>query len=77
MVECTNSMPPATTVASRPSFWGRLQRFPATVFAVLLRCQERAEERHALESLSDHMLKDMGISRGDAVSEARKPFWRD
>ena len=77
MADCTDTISPAATAASRLSFWGRLRRRPVNVFAVLLRWQERAEERHALESLSDHMLKDMGISRGDAASEARKPFWRD
>ena len=76
MAECTDTIAPTAT-ASRPSLWVRLRRVPANVFSVLLRWQERADERHALESLSEHMLKDMGIGRGDAASEARKPFWRE
>jgi uncharacterized protein YjiS (DUF1127 family) len=24
----------------------------------------------------DHLLKDIGVSRGDALGEADKPFWR-
>jgi uncharacterized protein YjiS (DUF1127 family) len=26
--------------------------------------------------LSDHMLRDIGISRAEAFGEAEKPFWR-
>ena len=37
---------------------------------------ERRRQRRALLELSDHMLKDMGIGRGEAYREGRKPFWR-
>lgn len=37
---------------------------------------ERRRQRRALLELSDHLLKDIGISRVDAWQEARKPFWR-
>jgi uncharacterized protein YjiS (DUF1127 family) len=33
-------------------------------------------QRRALLSLDDAMLKDIGISRVDALQEGRKPFWR-
>jgi len=36
----------------------------------------RARQRRQLLSLSDRMLKDIGISRADAVAEGEKPFWR-
>lgn len=36
-----------------------------------------ARERYALMSLSDAMLKDIGISRADAEGEASRPFWDD
>jgi uncharacterized protein YjiS (DUF1127 family) len=38
---------------------------------------ERRRERRALLRLSDAMLKDIGLGRGDAFREAAKPFWRD
>jgi uncharacterized protein YjiS (DUF1127 family) len=38
---------------------------------------ERHRQRRALLELNDHMLKDIGIGRGDAYREGRKPFWRD
>ncbi len=37
---------------------------------------EIRRQRRALLSLSDAMLKDMGISRVDALQEGTKPFWR-
>jgi uncharacterized protein YjiS (DUF1127 family) len=37
---------------------------------------DRARERRALMELSDHMLRDIGISRAEARGEAAKPFWR-
>ena len=36
----------------------------------------RWDRRRELGSLDDEQLKDVGISRADAVREARKPFWR-
>lgn len=35
-----------------------------------------AYQRKMLAQMSDHMLKDIGISRADALHEASKPFWR-
>jgi uncharacterized protein YjiS (DUF1127 family) len=37
--------------------------------------QQRAYERRQLRMLDDHMLHDVGLSRADVESEARKPFW--
>jgi uncharacterized protein YjiS (DUF1127 family) len=36
---------------------------------------ERRRQRRALLELSDHVLKDIGISRSEAQREGRKPFW--
>lgn len=32
-------------------------------------------ERRALLALSDHTLKDLGLSRADAYHEASRPWW--
>jgi uncharacterized protein YjiS (DUF1127 family) len=37
---------------------------------------ERRRMRRRLSHLSDHMLKDIGISRTDRAQEAEKPFWQ-
>jgi len=42
----------------------------------LLAWHERSTQRRLLLSLSDQMLKDVGLSRADAWQEGNKPFWR-
>jgi uncharacterized protein YjiS (DUF1127 family) len=37
---------------------------------------ERDRQRNALAKLDDRMLRDIGITRVDAMRECRKPFWR-
>ena len=38
--------------------------------------RRRYRSRHQLKMMSDHMCKDIGISRADAWCEGRKPFWK-
>ena len=33
-------------------------------------------QRRHLQFLSDHMLRDIGLTRADVRAEASKPFWR-
>jgi len=35
----------------------------------------RWRQRQALLDLDDHLLADIGVSREQALREARKPFW--
>lgn len=37
---------------------------------------ERIRERRQLASLSDGMLKDIGVSRADVEHVVEKPFWK-
>ena len=37
---------------------------------------ERVRQRRALAGLSEPDLKDLGWTRGDALAELSKPFWR-
>jgi|UPI000556D042 uncharacterized protein YjiS (DUF1127 family) len=41
----------------------------------LLLWLERYRQRRALGSMSDHLLKDLGLSRSDAGRETGKRFW--
>jgi uncharacterized protein YjiS (DUF1127 family) len=43
---------------------------------LLLIWRERARQRRHLQLLSDHMLRDIGLTRADVLAEASKPFWR-
>jgi uncharacterized protein YjiS (DUF1127 family) len=42
----------------------------------VLTWHQRARQRRALMAMSDHMLRDIGIGRAEALAEATKPFWR-
>jgi uncharacterized protein YjiS (DUF1127 family) len=44
--------------------------------AVLREWRQRSRERAQLATLDERMLRDIGISRGDVLSELNKPFWR-
>ena len=43
---------------------------------LLLTWQQRARDRRQLASLSNHMLRDIGLTRADVFAEASKPFWQ-
>lgn len=38
--------------------------------------RERMRQRRALARLDERLLRDVGITRVDAMAEANKPFWR-
>jgi uncharacterized protein YjiS (DUF1127 family) len=69
------------SVRALPAARGRpgrgLQACAAIGLARLLRWHELARQRRALLTLSDHMLKDIGVTRTEAEREARRPFWSD
>ncbi len=77
------SMNPSCSPAIHQAGWSRLvQRFSPTRLLILLtgliyRWHMLAKERHQLRTLSDEMLKDIGITRLDAEREAIRPFWDD
>lgn len=41
------------------------------------RWQQLAKERRMLAMLDDAALKDIGLSRADAMQESERPFWDD
>lgn len=47
------------------------------VWRTLQSWRERARGRRELARLSDRALKDIALSRADALREAEKPFWRE
>ena len=54
----------------------RIQQSFAAILATLWHWYDRWYQRRQLESLPQHMLKDLGLSSADAYREASKPFWR-
>ena len=51
------------------------ERVLSAPFAVLATWGERLKQRAALAEMDERMLKDIGLSRADALAEADKPFW--
>ena len=51
-------------------------RLAARAVALVQLWQERARGRRELQRLDNHMLKDIGLNRIDALREAEKPFWK-
>ena len=62
-------------LVSRPSLLSPLQLLAGLVRG-LVEWERRARERKSLAEMPDHMLKDLGVTRSDAVRESEKPFWR-
>jgi uncharacterized protein YjiS (DUF1127 family) len=61
-----------------------VRQLSRSLLSTLLRLSEtawiwraRARSRRDLARFSDHMLKDIGISRADVYRESSKPFWRE
>jgi uncharacterized protein YjiS (DUF1127 family) len=57
----------ASSQAHRASHWGQHH--------VLSEWWQHLRSRHELESLDDSTLRDIGLSRGEAVFEASKHIW--
>jgi uncharacterized protein YjiS (DUF1127 family) len=55
----------------------RVRVLAVSACARLLRWHELSRQRRALLALNYRMLKDIGITRGEAEREARRPFWSD
>ena len=50
-------------------------KLPGRAFRVLTMWQKRHGDRLHLDSMSDRLIKDMGMNRGDVRYEVSKPFW--
>lgn len=69
----------AIPFAYTPGRAARTRRRLTTFQRLLLILQEwhfRHRSRVKLASLDDRMLRDIGITRTEALQEAGKPFWR-
>jgi uncharacterized protein YjiS (DUF1127 family) len=81
-IECTSTISPweraewAGALPRTHAFRNAALKGVVAAFDRLAEWQRRAAQRRALVALSDYELKDIGISRADAASEAAKPFWR-
>jgi uncharacterized protein YjiS (DUF1127 family) len=80
--DCTHTIAPRAQPASAlalavAGFAGRrIARAAARVAELGLTWFERSRQRRQLAELSDHMLRDIGLSRAEIWAETDKPFWR-
>ncbi len=72
----TIRLPTRSTAFPRHPARSRLGRILLVLMELWGKWQRRARERRHLAEFSDAMLKDIGISRADAMAEIDKPFWR-
>ncbi len=47
------------------------------VLGTLRQWRRRSREREQLSHMDERMLKDIGITRGEALRLSSKPFWRE
>jgi uncharacterized protein YjiS (DUF1127 family) len=47
-----------------------------TVLAALKEMRDRAIQRRELAGMTEYALKDIGLTRTEALAESAKPFWR-
>lgn len=62
----------AKTLPNRFPFAGLV---PLAVLGMVTTALSISRERRALESLDDHLLRDIGVSRTDAEKETKRPVW--
>ena len=65
----TTSVPASSALSVRQMLMAATTQLTAWI--------ERYQQRRELLALSDHTLKDVGISRADADHEGSKHFWQD
>jgi len=71
-------LPPQPYARWRPARGAGYHLLPtlAAGVRVVARWIERVRQRRVLAGLDDAMLRDIGITRVEAVRECEKPFWR-
>jgi uncharacterized protein YjiS (DUF1127 family) len=76
---CTSTIPitvPAVRFVAADWATPSWRAFACSALARALYFVERRRQRLALAELDDRPLAEIGVSRADAVTEVRKPFWR-
>ena len=63
--------------AESRSLGQRIKLSASALLEQVLDWQDRSAQRRALAELSNHQLKDIGLSRADVVRETMKRFWQE
>jgi uncharacterized protein YjiS (DUF1127 family) len=62
-----------TAPSAAATLLSAIRRMPHMVWVWIM----RIESRRTMSMLSDHMLRDIGLTRADVERELLKPFWRE
>jgi len=65
-----------TTLSITQSVFTQPQLTAIKAMTTLQRWMDRHSERKQLAQLDNHILQDLGLTRGQALAEASKPFWK-
>jgi uncharacterized protein YjiS (DUF1127 family) len=83
-LSCPDTNTPERSFAATGRLFRPFARFAASIVGGYLRLSEttsmwrsRLRQRRELQELSDHVLKDIGISRCDVFRESSKYFWHE
>ena len=66
----------AISDGGKDSAAGRISRWCHTIAGWIARSRQRRALREIAERTDDYLLKDIGVSRAEAIREADKPFWQ-
>ena len=74
----SNAVITSAARSGRPSvgFAARLWRWAVAVVAMMDAWGARVRQRRHLRTLDDHMLRDIGLTRGEVIFESRKLPWQ-
>ena len=65
-----------TTLSITQFAFTQPQQTAIKAMATLQRWMDRHAERKQLAQLDNHILLDLGLTQGQALTEANKPFWK-
>lgn len=71
---CTAALHPHAP--PRPVSRPRVSSLLRAAAALLCLWRRRQEEAEELRTMDDHMLRDIGITRAEALAAAARPFWQ-
>jgi|GEM_PF-1588997 len=77
MNNCACHQGPERELQVRNFIVERLNNLYSKAIVRLALWRQNARGRKELQRLNTEQLKDIGLSRADALTESYKPFWRD
>ena len=69
--------PAAASARNRRTAIDDLSDAAQWVFATFRQWRQRSREREQISRMDERMLKDIGITRAEALRLGSKPFWRE